>query len=386
MSSKPKIIAVIGIALHGQDAAILRGIADYAQRRNWRIQVCGGTERDFRELESNFSIQGMIAHVLDLEMAEAFAALQIPVINISGHRPTEFTFPFVNHDMAMVGEMAANYFWEKGYRDFAVEPAPRRFNEDFISAGVRQFTRLIKERGSICHELEESLIFTRFSEDEREPPQPDYPLTSLQELPRPTAIFVLSDRLAARLCGLCQDQGISIPEEVAILGFGNFELICETAYPPLSSIATNDQELGRVAAELLHQSLQGHPPGKREHLIPPLGVITRRSTDALSIEDPALAKAVHYIRQSDLREISCANVALASGINRRTLERKCRHLLGRSLYQEIQHWRCSQAQTLLQTTYLPLKAIATEAGFRDADHMGKVMKSLLGQTPRHFRR
>lgn len=385
-SPKPDVIAVVGISLHGQDAAILRGIAQYGQRRNWRIQVCGGTERDFRELESNFSIQGIIAHVLDLEMVEAFAALKIPVINISGNRPTEFPFPYVNHDMAMVGEIAANYFCEKGYREFAVEPAPRQFNEDFISAGAKHFTEFIGERGYSCRELKESLIFTRLAKDQSAEPNPDYILTGLSELPHPTAIFVLSDRLAARLCGLCQDQNISIPEDVVILGFGNFELICETAYPALSSIATNDEELGRTAADLLYQSLQGHPPARKEHLIPPLGVITRRSTDALAIEDPAIAKAVNYIRQADLRVIKCADIARASGVNRRTLERKCQRVLGRSLYHEVQHWRSEQARKLLQTTYLPLKAIAIEAGFRDADHMGKVLKSTLGKTPRQLRK
>ncbi|MCC5789072.1 MAG: substrate-binding domain-containing protein [Opitutales bacterium] len=387
-SPNPKIIAVVGISLHGQDAAILRGIARYAQRRNWRIQVCGGAERDFRELVSNFDIQAIIGHIMHHDMAKAFQELNIPVVNISGHRPDEFPFPYVIYDMNLVGNMAAEYFWQKGYRHFAVEPAPGHFNEAFMSKGATHFLQRVQDYGAICHELKESLIFTRLSgnDDEEGTPHPDLLLTSLRDLPRPTAIFVLSDRLAARLCGICQDQGITIPDDLAILGFGNFELICETAYPPLSSISTNDEELGRTAADLLYQLLQGNALKAKEHLVPPLGVVTRRSTDALAIEERSVAKAVHFIRQADLRHISCDEVALASGLNRRTLERKFQEVLGRSLYTEIQRWRCNRAKDLLQTTLLPMKSVAFDAGFRNADHMGKVLKSTLGKTPKQLRR
>lgn len=387
MPHAPKIIAVIGISLHGQDAAILRGIARYAQRRNWRVQVCGGTERDFRELESNFDIQGIIAHVMSQEMTEAFLKLKVPLVNISGHSPEAHPFPYVIYDMDRVAEMAADYFWQKGYRHFALEPTPRRFSEAFMSRGGKQFLKQIQHYGASCHELEESLVFTRFSKDEEKgTPHPDFHLSSLRDLPRPTAIFVLSDRLAARLCGKCQDQGIAVPDDLVILGFGNFELICETAYPPLSSIRTDDEELGRTAADLLYHLLQGETPPHKKHLIPPLGVVSRRSTDALAIEDRSVAKAVHYIRQADLHHISCDEVALASGLNRRTLERKFREVLGRSLYTEIQRWRCDRAKELLQTTLLPMKSVAFEAGFRNADHMGKVLKSTLGKTPKQLRR
>jgi LacI family transcriptional regulator len=383
--TNPKIIAVVGMSLHGQDAQILRGIASYAQIRNWRIQICGSAERDFRELEQNFEIRGIISHVLDMDMAAAFEAHQVPVVNISGYNPEALPFPYVNHDMTLAGKMAAEYFLQKGYRHFALEPVPERFNEAFISQGGQYFAQCLKDEGLICQELRESLSFTRISPEDSIEALDDFPICSLRDLPRPSAIFVLSDRLAARLCGLCQEQGISVPEDIAILGFGNFELICETAYPPLSSIATPDQELGRTAAYLLHQLLLGNDVPRKQTLLPPLGVISRRSTDALAIEDPAVAKAVHFIRQADLREINCDQVARASGMNRRTLERRFRQILGRSLYGEIQTWRSDQAKLLLQTTREPLYNIAIESGFRDADHMGKVLKQLLGKTPRQLR-
>ena len=379
----PKNIALIGMAMYGQDAGIVRGVAGYAQHRNWRLHLCGGRRREIEELLQNIHIDGIIAHVTEEEMAEHLRGLNMPVVNVSGKCPMQVGFPFVAHEVDLAGVMAAEYFLQRGYRHFACEPAPGRFQELFVSLGCLAFARTIGEAGLVCHELTQSLTFTREGVDTHE--REGFPLISLADLPRPAAVFVMGDRLAARMCALAREEGLSIPDDLAILGFGNFELACETSYPPLSSIRTDDENQGRIAAELLYDLLRGAPPESLEHVIPPLGVVTRRSSDALAIEDTQVAKAVQFIRGADLREITCDQVAAASGVNRRTLERKFREILGRTLYTEIQCWRSDLARQLLQTTTLPLKSIALEAGFRNSDHMGKVLRKQLGKTPREIR-
>lgn len=378
-----KNIALIGMALYGQDAGIVRGLTGYAQHRNWRLHLCGARERDINELLENIRIDGVIAHVTEEALAAQLRDLNKPVVNVSGHSPVQMGFPFVAHEVDLAGRMAAAYFLQRGYRHFACEPAPGRFQELSVGLGSLFFAQTIAEAGLVCHELTESLAFTRVGVDTRA--LRGYPLVSLRDLPRPAAVFVMGDRLAARLSAVAQEEGLAVPDDLAILGFGNFELVCETAYPPLSSIQTDNENQGRAAGELLYDLLRGAPQDSLEHVIPPLGVITRRSTDALAIEDPQVAKAVQYIRQADLREINCDQVAAVSGVNRRTLERKFREVLGRTLYTEIQRWRSDRARLLLQTTTLPLKSIALESGFRNSDHMTKVLRSTLGKTPRQFR-
>lgn len=362
---------------------MMRSIARYAQKRNWRIQVCGIQQRDIEELSRNFEIRGVIAHVTHPDLARQLRDLDVPVINISGHNPVAHQFPYVVPDFHQAGRLAADYFWQKGYRHFALEPFPQRFPEWYFTQCGEAFRARLKDYGAICHELEESFHYTR--EGGSEPMQVDYPRCPLRELPRPFALFVMSDRLAARIGGIAQDQNLGIPEDVALLGLGNFELVCETSYPPLSSIQTNNGEQGQKAAEWLDQYLRGNPFDQREQLIPVQGIVTRRSSDALAIVDRSLAKAIHFIRSADLSRVRCQEVAQASGINRRTLERKCKQHLGRTLYHEIQRWRSERARELLQTTFLPIKHVALEAGFRNADHMGKVLKANLGQTPRQLR-
>lgn len=385
MTSAPptKNIALIGMALYGQDAGIVRGLTGYAQHRNWRLHLCGARERDIKELMDNIRIDGIIAHVTEEALAAQLRGLNKPVVNVSGNSPVQMGFPFVAHGVDLAGRMAAEYFLQRGYHHFACEPAPGRFQELSVSLGCLFFARTLSEAGLICHELTESLAFTRAGVETHA--LADYPLLSLKDLPRPAAVFVMGDRLAARLSAVAQEAGLSVPDDLAILGFGNFELVCETAYPPLSSIHTDNESQGRAAGELLYDLLRGAPPESLEHVISPLGVVTRRSTDALAIEDAQVAKAVQYIRQADLREIDCDQVAAASGVNRRTLERKFREVLGRTLYTEIQRWRSDRARQLLQTTPLPLKNIALESGFRNSDHMTKVLRATLGKTPRQLR-
>lgn len=382
-SPPPRVIGLVGMSLYGQDSGIVRGVAHYAQTRNWRVQLCGDSERELTELQRNFQVDGIIAHVTRDETARHLEHFGIPVVNVSGHNPMKYPFPFAVHEMDLAGQMAADYFWNRGFRHFAVEPLPMRFPEVYVSLGALGFIRKIQDYGAVVHGLQESLARTRLDPSSKQTQA--FPVEHLNDLPQPAAVFVVGDRLAARIAGMCQDQGLSVPEDIALLGFGDFELVCETAYPPLSSIQTQNEEQGRQAAGLLYQMLTGATLEKREHLIPPSGIVTRRSTDALSIEDRVVAKAVGYIRSADLRDISCQMVANACGINRRTLERKFRQSLGHTLYTEIQHWRCARARTLIQTSRLPLKAVAIDAGFRDADHMGKVFKSILGQRPKDLR-
>lgn len=381
---RPKNIALVGMAMYGQDAGIVRGVAAFAQQHNWHLHMRDGRLREVIELKKNLPIDGIIAHVTNRKLARALQRFDVPIINVSGWDPGKMGMPFVVHEVDQAGKMAAEYFLRRGYTSFACEPAPFRFQEVAVSLGTLAFGRTVREAGFVCHELTQSLAYTR--QGVHADPLPDFPTASVLELPRPLAVFVMGDRLASRLNALCLESRLSIPDQVSVLGFGNIDLVCETAYPPLSSIQTDDVTLGRQASKILYQWMKGHAPGRHENLIPPLGIVTRRSSDALAIEDPRVARAVHYIRDADLSEIDCDQVAVASGVNRRTLERKFKQTLGHSLYTEIQQWRCDRARHHLQTTTLPLKHVAAVSGFRDADHMGKVLRKHLGKTPRQLKK
>lgn len=79
----------------------------------------------------------------------------------------------------------------------------------------------------------------------------------LKEIPRPCAIFACDDKRAQDLAMACKDLGVIVPEEIAILGVNNDELICNNTVPTLSSVAIPGHEIGFTAAHMLDQLMRG---------------------------------------------------------------------------------------------------------------------------------
>src|SRR5438477_365406 len=82
----------------------------------------------------------------------------------------------------------------------------------------------------------------------------------------------------------CRRLGLAVPDEVAVIGVDNDELLCELSDPPLTSVIPNMHRTGYEAAALLDQMIAGKTARGETHLIPPLGIATRQSTDVLVIE------------------------------------------------------------------------------------------------------
>ena len=92
----------------------------------------------------------------------------------------------------------------------------------------------------------------------------------------PTAFFVASDLMAmAALSGL-YSLGISVPNEVAIIGLSNLE-ISKYSNPPLTTIEIPTREIGMVAVDLLISRMNGYTLLPRKVILP-TNLIQRHST------------------------------------------------------------------------------------------------------------
>src|SRR5256885_11835243 len=113
----------------------------------------------------------------------------------------------------------------------------------------------------------------------------------LRRLPKPVGILALDDTNAHDVAEACLEAGISVPEHVAIVGVNNDDLLCESAWPPLSSINADFSRMGFAAAQLLDRLMAGAKlrPEETKTRLPPLGVVQRQSTSVLAIQDENLA-------------------------------------------------------------------------------------------------
>jgi len=208
----------------------------------------------------------------------------------------------------------------------------------------------------------------------------------LRSLLRPLALFACNDDRAYHLLSACNAAGISVPDDVAVLGVDNDTVECEITTPPLSSIDPNAAKVGYAAASLLHQLIEGKTPPSLQIVIPPLCVVARSSTDVVAIPDADVAEAVQYVRKHALQPRDFKNIVETLSLSRNTLERWFHRYLGHSMIDEIISIRIKHAQNLLLTTSFPLTEISSKSGFRHVETMSRIFKRRVGMNPGEYRR
>ena len=179
-----------------------------------------------------------------------------------------------------------------------------------------------------------------------------------------------------------------MPDRVAIIGVDNDETFCDLAIPSITSIATNHIGVGYEAARLLADRLAGR--GRRHRVmavtVPPLGVVLRRSTDCLAIDDAEVVAALRLIRSRAPDRLTIDEIAAEVGTSRSTLVRRFRALVGHGVHDEIMRVRVREAQRLLAESDLTILAIARQCGFEYQEHLGRVFRQRLGISPARYRR
>jgi LacI family transcriptional regulator len=184
----------------------------------------------------------------------------------------------------------------------------------------------------------------------------------------------------------CRAIGVAVPDEVAVLGVDNDEVLCDLADPPLSSIIPDTRRIGYEAAACLDRMMCGEPPPGPTTVIPPLGVVTRRSTDVLAVDDRALAHAARFIRERACEGITVQDILDGIPLSRSVFERRFLKTFGRTPKAEIVRTQLRRVMQLLAETDLPLKQIADRTGFEHPEYMSAAFKKRTGLTPGVYRR
>jgi LacI family transcriptional regulator len=208
----------------------------------------------------------------------------------------------------------------------------------------------------------------------------------LTGLPRPVGLMACSDSCGQKVLRTCGELGIVVPEQMAVVGVDNDDLICELCDPPLSSVDPDFQQFGYAAAAAMVRVIQGERHAKVGQAVDPVGVVLRESTDVQAVADREVAAALHFIRQHACEGIGVDDVLRAANLSRSTLERRFTRLVGRSPRAEITRRQLERAQNLLAQTEFPLKKIARIAGFSYAESMCHLFKRLTGESPIAYRR
>ena len=208
----------------------------------------------------------------------------------------------------------------------------------------------------------------------------------VQTLPLQTGIIAADDSQAMRVLQSCKKIGKKVPEEIAVLGIDNDTHLCNLLTPQLSSLDQNAEYVGYEASRLLDLKMNRRKIPELPILIPPLQVVTRRSTEVTAIGDPDIAAALHYIREYATQGIQVSDVVNEINLSKRTLIRQFQKILGRSPKDEITRVCLNHAKYLLIHTTLPVYVVAKQSGYHSVEYFVSIFRKHTGKSPLQFRR
>lgn len=376
-SRPPREVALVMETTLTLSRNMLRGIRRYmSEHQNWSVILETGICAP--AWLSSWQGDGIISRSWGQEMVDMIGAKKLPTVEVR-HSQTTHLLPFVGVDNRTLGSMVARHFLEKGFRRFGCFAMA---GESFVIERRNYFEQHLGQHG--------------FQTDFYLYPDPGVQRPSasdqndlvdwLHALPKPCGIFACTDRFGFTLLDVCRKAGIAVPEEIAVVGVGDDESLCEMSSPPLSSVHFAAAKIGYQAATLLDHLMDGGKPPDERVLIPPIGINARKSSDIVAVEDPAIARALRFIRERVSEGLSVDEVAAGAGIARRTLERRMRLAIGRTPQEELLRVKLERARILLAETALTLEEIAFRAGFNHMQYLSLVFRKTHGVTPGQYRK
>ncbi|MAT68583.1 MAG: hypothetical protein CMJ58_03585 [Planctomycetaceae bacterium] len=325
---------------------------------------------------------GILAAINTKEEAACAAAMSIPIVNISSALPESPVPSCVIDNMAM-GRLAAEHLISKGFRNLGYYGLRDVTYSDERRAG---FEETAAEAG---YPSTAFLAFPTYHHRGSNWLQQSRSLAEwLQTIAKPIGLFAVSDYRARTALDACRSLGLKVPEDVAIVGVGNEDLVCSHVRPTLSSVARNNRLQGTRAAEALHRMMLGEKAPPVESPVPPLEVVERESTQTFAVSDPRLREAMQYLHDH-LHEpmFTIDDVARHATVSRRWLEYAFREALEETPYQYLRRQRLARARRLLiDEPEEKIYRIAQLSGFSSAKQLAISFQQDVGMSPREYRR
>ncbi len=372
-----KIILLMDTS-RGYEQGLVRGVLKYSRLHGpWKFfriipVVSGGRKIKLDDLKK-WKADGIIMREKDEHM-EALS-LRLPLI-IAPYRDTFAEHPNIMTNNTAVGAMAAEHFLDRGFRNFAFYGVgnwvwsinrQKSFEARLAKAGYKAHTYSVPKHGS---QVEKQCRLADW----------------LKSLPRPFGLMVCTDDCSHDCFEACRVAGLSIPEDAALIGVGNDELVCDFSDPPMSSVVLNTEQAGYKAAELLAWMINHRKKSSQSIIVEPLHVMIRQSTDIMATEDRNVAKAVCFIRDNAGQKISVDAVVKSVPVSRRALYHRFKKALGRSIHEEIRRAQAQYAAKMLTETNLQIIEIACNLGYPDAKNLSRIFRKEKGMTPLDYRK
>jgi len=367
----------------GYSRNLLKGIVRYSKEvGNWSFQrmplyyrMLYG-ENGVVEWAKKWQADAIIAQLSDVNI-ELLNDLNIPII-VQNYRDRNKAVSNLTGDYFNTGVMAAKFFLNRGYRNFA-----------FYGFKGAIWSR--ERADGYSHEIEkQGYKLAILENDNKDREEWSYNHTVLgnwlQSLPKPVALFACDDHFALQISETCNVYNINVPDDIAILGVDNDDLLCNISDPPLSSIVLDVENGGYNAGKLLHQLITKEITEPFNIVVNPLIIERRKSTEKYAVSDKNIRTILNYIEKNYANHLSVEELVKQVPLSRRVLEKKFKEETGESLYQYIQNYRIDQFTRLLITTDYSLFEAALQSGFENYKNVSRVFRKYKSLSPAEYRK
>lgn len=363
----------------------MAGAAAYLQQTSkWNVYIEEDALKDQRlpDLRS-WEGDGIIADFDDARVAATVMRSRLPTVAFGSgygwYRP-ESAIPYFFTNNQAIARLAAGHFFERGFRHLAYCGYPRSPINGWSEEREEAFAEEVKKQELDCH------VYRGRQKISRKWAAIQHSLGAwLVSLPKPVGLMAANDNRARQVLEACRARGLRVPEEVAVVGVDNDEVLCQLSSPLLTSIEQGARRIGYEAAALLDKMMSGWKPPKTHFVIDPAGVVTRRSTDVFAIDDAKAARAMAFVWEHACDGIKVQDVVDAVAISRSGLEAHFKAAVGRTLSKAIRDVRLERAKRLISETNLAPKQVAAKVGFKSIQHMTALFTKVFGRTPAKYR-
>ena len=360
----------------------LAGIARYARQHSWQLTILDRIARQPRGWNGDGVLVTLRDNPETVAFVKSLRRRKIPVVDLTFNHP-EMRLPRVSGDHAAMGRLAREHFEERNFHNFAW------FSTNWLNIHRLRYDGFNSSTPPLPNSSTLRWVFSEEAPSER---LDDFAWFNrwlgkkLRDAPKPLALLAYDDADAARALGACLAAGLSVPDDVAILGIGGDRLICENQSVSISSIEHDQGRTGYEGAELLDHLMNGDQPPAKPILIPPRGITVRQSTDFIAAASPIVRKALEFIKANIARPIGLEQVSTEIGTSRATLARLFDSEFGRTVGKEILRQRIDLAKKLMSDNVLSIAEIAYRTGFCNPAYFTNTFRRETGLTPRTWRK
>lgn len=359
---------------------LYRGIQDYASKHtDWLLIWDHFPEQRLKACESESYYDGVIGRI-KYEAYEEIRRLNIPVVNTwATNSIKDMTSVLV--DFYEVGRIAAEHLIKKGFRNFAhvdyrSSGTSTLFYEGLMSV-VDTYKCPVKRYFLSNKTCAVAALWNKFNSDFQD---------WSKEWQYPLAVVTSMSSLGPKLATCCIENGLRVPEDVAVVSNGNDLSYCEGRFPTISSVDINYFKVGYESARILDMKFKGRELEKQIYLIKPRGFVARESTDSYAVKDKVIQESLRFISDNFHNNIQVIDVVQSVEVSRSTLERRFQTIIGHSIFDEINRMRISSVKRLLIETDDDIKVICDSSGFSSPHHLRRAFLKETKMNPGEFRK